>query len=275
MDILFTKMQGGGNDFIVIDNRTDITPLENGKEAARRLCHRKFGIGADGLILIENSSTICHATHFRWRFFNADGSEAEMCGNGARCAARFAYLSQIAPAQMRFETLAGIIDAEVLADSNQVRIRLSEPKNLKTDIHLPLEGQELTVHYIDTGVPHTVLFVSDIQNANVVETGRTIRYHNEFQPKGTNVNFVQVLNSSEIAIRTYERGVEDETLACGTGATASAILSAIKGLCKPPVQVKTQGGDVLTIDFILTHDAVTEVFLTGPAVVVFDGRISI
>lgn len=275
MDIFFTKMQGGGNDFIIIDNRTNMAALKNGKEAARRLCHRKFGIGADGLILIENPDATLPTTHFRWRFFNADGSEAEMCGNGARCAARFAHLSQIAPAQMRFQTLAGTIEAEVLMDSNQVRIRLSEPKNLKTDISLPLDGQSVTVHYIDTGVPHTVLFVSDIKNAPVLTSGRAIRYHNEFQPKGTNVNFVQVLSPFEITIRTYERGVEDETLACGTGATASAILSAIKGLCKPPVQVKTQGGDVLTIDFILTPDTVREVFLTGPAMVVFDGRIRI
>lgn len=275
MDIFFTKMQGGGNDFIIIDNRTNMTALENGKEAARRLCHRKFGIGADGLILIENPGTTRPTTHFRWRFFNADGSEAEMCGNGARCAARFAYLSQIAPAQMRFETLAGVIDAEILTDSNQVRIRLSEPKNLKTDIHLTLNDQTVTVHFIDTGVPHVVVFVSDLENSPVVESGRVIRYHNEFQPKGTNVNFVQVLSPFEIAIRTYERGVEDETLACGTGATASAILSAIKGLCKPPVQVKTQGGDVLIIDFRLLDDTAKDVSLTGPAVMVFDGRISI
>jgi diaminopimelate epimerase len=275
LDIFFTKMQGGGNDFVIIDNRAEMAALENGKEAARRLCHRKFGIGADGLILIENPGPTQPATHFRWRFFNADGSEAEMCGNGARCAARFANLSQIAPAQMRFETLAGIIEAEVFQASEQVRIRLSDPRNLKTDIDLPLERQTVTVHHIDTGVPHTVLFVPDIRHAPVVESGRAIRYHGTFQPKGTNVNFVQVLGPSEIAIRTYERGVEDETLACGTGATAGAIISAIKGLCKPPVRVLTQGGDVLIIDFMPRNDTVKDVFLTGPALVVFDGRITL
>lgn len=275
MNIFFTKMQGGGNDFVIIDNRARMKALENGQKAARRLCHRKFGIGADGLILIENSSATQPATHFRWRFFNADGSEAEMCGNGARCAARFAYLSQIAPAQMRFETLAGIIEAEVCKDSEQVRIRLSDPQNLKTDISLPLKGQTVTVHHIDTGVPHTILFVTEIEQAPVIESGRAIRYHDTFQPRGTNVNFVQVMGPSEIAIRTYERGVEDETLACGTGATASAIISAIKGLCKPPVRVRTQGGDVLIIDFMLQNEAVKDVFLTGPALVVFDGRITL
>lgn len=273
MDIFFKKMQGGGNDFILIDNRKNIQQLENGKEIAKRLCHRKFGIGADGLILIENPTS--PHTHFRWRFFNADGSEAEMCGNGARCAARFAFLTQIAPVQMRFETLAGIIEAWVMPNSDQVKIRLSDPTNIKTDINLPLSQQTLTVHYIDTGVPHTILFVSDIENAQVVELGKTIRHHNAFQPKGTNVNFVQILTPSEIIIRTYERGVEDETLACGTGATASAIISALKGYCKPPVAVTTRGGDVLTIDFDFTPDSLKDVFLTGPAVMVFEGSIDL
>lgn len=275
MDIFFTKMQGGGNDFVIIDNRTNMEQLKDGKEAAKRLCHRKFGIGADGLILIENPTATHTTTHFRWRFFNADGSEAEMCGNGARCAARFAHLSRIAPAQMRFETLAGIIEAEICDDSEQVRIRLSNPKNLETDISLPLQQHNVTVHHINTGVPHTIMFVPDIGQAPVVESGRTIRYHEAFQPKGTNVNFVQVLNPFEISIRTYERGVEDETLACGTGATASAIISAVKGLCRPPVKVQTRGGDVLTIDFRLNAEGVRDVFLTGPAVVVFTGRITL
>lgn len=273
MDIFFTKMQGGGNDFVIIDNRTQIEVLKYGKEAAKHLCHRKFGIGADGLILIEDPKQPHAHTHFSWRFYNADGSEAEMCGNGARCAARFAYLTQIAPSKMKFETLAGIIEAEVFPHSNQVKIRLSDAKGLKTGLIVSIQGQLHTVHFIDTGVPHAVLFVSDLKNAPVVEWGRFLRYHEMFQPKGTNVNLVQVLSPSEIAIRTYERGVEDETLACGTGATASAIISAVTGHCSPPVQVRTQGGDVLTIDFILKDETAREVFLTGPAVVVFEGKI--
>lgn len=265
--LVFTKMHGGGNDFIIIDNRTGVVG-QDAAGLARRLCRRKFSVGADGLILIEPSAT----ADFRWRFHNADGSEAEMCGNGARCAARFAYLNGIAGPRLCFETLAGVIHAEVMG--KRVKIGPSRPKNLAFDITILVEGKPLLAHHVNTGVPHTIILTDNVDAAPVRELGRSIRFHERFAPAGTNVNFVQVLHQHAIRIRTYERGVEDETLACGTGAAASAIITSHISLTKGPVSVMTQGEEELTVHFTTEEDGeISEFFLEGDAIRVYTGKI--
>ena len=181
----FTKMSGTGNDFILIDHRTPFLSREEMPAFARAVCERRISVGADGLIFIEHSE----AADFRWQFLNADGSWAEMCGNGARCAARFAHARGIAPARMRFETVAGLIEAEVTGQS--VKLKMTAPTGLRLQEKLTVNGQEQVVHSLNTGVPHAVLFMEDIRQAPVLEWGRAIRFHEHFQPAGTNVNFVQ------------------------------------------------------------------------------------
>jgi len=260
-------MHGSGNDFILIDNRQGGISFGEAPVLAERICRRKFGVGADGLILIEDSS---HAD-FRWRFFNADGSEAEMCGNGGRCAARFAYLSGIAPEKLSFHTLAGIIRARV--KDARVKLQLPDLSDLLLDLSVEIYREKVQLHHINTGVPHTICFMPDLNSAPILDWGRRIRHHERFMPAGTNVNFVQVDNMHAIRIRTYERGVEDETLACGTGAVASAVISACKGLVESPVEVTTWGGEVLRVYFRLDGKNVADVFLEGGTEVVYTGRI--
>jgi len=266
--IPFWKMSGAGNDFIIIDHRKPLIPKEQMAEFARLVCRRKFSVGADGLFLIEPSDR----ADFKWRFFNADGSEAEMCGNGARCVARFAYMQGIAAARMRFETLAGIIDATV-ADT-QATIRMTSPHSFRYDRQVEVAGQILLVHSVDTGVPHAVIFVDDIASVDVVGLGRQIRYHPVFAPAGTNVNFVGRTESG-FRIRTYERGVEDETMACGTGVVAGALIAAAKGLAASPVEMTTSGGIALKVQFsgALGKD-VDQVLLNGPAHLICKGELT-
>ncbi|MDY6861647.1 MAG: diaminopimelate epimerase [Thermodesulfobacteriota bacterium] len=262
-------MSGSGNDFIVIDNREKLLSHKDAPDFARSLCRRKVSIGADGLILIEASST----AHFKWRFFNSDGSEAAMCGNGGRCAARFAYFKNIAPGEMFFETKAGIVKAKVTG--NKVKLLMTAPKDLKDNIVLLLNNAEFKMDFIDTGVPHVVIFNEDIEKVEVTKLGRQIRFNPLFAPAGTNVNFVTVENKAELNIRTYERGVEDETLACGTGSVAAAIIAARKGLVDPPVKVKVRSGEMLEIYFKDNPNKEDfdfgEVFLEGGAFVIYEG----
>jgi diaminopimelate epimerase len=271
----FTKMSGAGNDFIVIDHRVPLIPEQEQSEFAKQVCRRMFSVGSDGLILIENSDL----ADFRWRFYNSNGSVAEMCGNGARCAARFAYGGGIAGARMSFETLAGIIEAEVCNDDNHVRLRMTTPNDFRTDLSVALAGQEKNLFFVNTGVPHAVLFFASDEQIAVQEWGKIIRFHPLFQPAGTNVNFVQKIGKNSIRVRTYERGVEDETMACGTGAVASAIFAAITELAESPVNVITSGGERLTILFDLlqgqhkTHQA-ENVFLQGPARIIYEGNLT-
>ncbi|MDH3392689.1 MAG: diaminopimelate epimerase, partial [Desulfobulbaceae bacterium] len=210
---------------------------------------------------------------FAWTFLNADGSIAEMCGNGARCAARFAYLNSIAPATMRFKTLAGIIEAEIVGDS--VKLKMTAPEGLELGTILSVANGEKEVHSLNTGVPHAVVFTDDATATPVVEWGRAIRQHGHFQPAGTNANFAQVLGPGELHVRTYERGVEDETMACGTGAVSAAIIATITGRVKPPVKVITSGGEPLIIHFTEPVDGqlVTEVYLEGAARVIYQGQL--
>jgi len=264
----FVKMSGTGNDFILIDHRKPLIGRGAMSEFAALVCRRKFSVGADGLILIEDSDQ----ADFKWQFFNGDGSVAEMCGNGARCAARFAYMQGIAPARMRFETLAGIIEATV--SDVTVAIRMTKPRDLQLQRSITLDDTPVSLHSVDTGVPHAVVFVDDLDGMDVCDLGSRIRHHEAFMPAGTNVNFVRQQNGG-LKVRTYERGVEDETLACGTGAVASALVAAMLKQAKSPVEIITSGGDRLTITFDLEDGGTAEnVFLKGPAHVIYKGELN-
>lgn len=263
--ITFYKISGSGNDFIIIDNRNRVVDENNLQDFIAKVCRRKMSVGADGLILVEESESV----DFKWRFFNSDGSTAEMCGNGARCAARFAYLNGISGTKVSFETEAGIVSA--IVENDQVKIKMPDPIDLKTDYNLELGNGSMQVSSVNTGVPHVVILVGDIDDAEVVKTGREIRFHDIYAPAGTNVNFICAGNSNTISIRTYERGVEDETLACGTGSIAAAIVMRYKSKGKSPVKVITRGGGYLYIYFKEDDGKFYDVFLEGDARVIYKG----
>ena len=262
----FAKLSGAGNDFVVIDNRRKVLPSAAAKLAIQ-LCQPKTGVGADGLILLERSAK----ADFKMRIFNPDGSEAEMCGNGARCIARFAYLHKIAPAKMIFETLAGLISAQV--KGSEVKLHMSDPHSLKDNITISLAGRAQKVLFINTGVPHAVIFVNNLSKVPVFEWGRMVRNHRIFKPAGTNVNFVSKIDQHTIRIRTYERGVENETLACGTGSVAAALGSSLAKNTVSPVRVHTQGGEVLTVYFKYSANRFYDVYMEGRVQFVFEGEV--
>lgn len=269
--IPFTKMTGTGNDFIIIDNRSKAVPPGEMAELAASICTRRQSVGADGIIFIDEDAEL----DFSWHFFNSDGSEAQMCGNGSRCAARFAFLNGIAGTEMIFRTMVGPISASV--NGTSVRVQLTPPSGMEKGFSLNLGGgKDLEVGFIDTGVPHTVVFLEkgELQGYPVADQGREIRFHPRFAPAGTNVNFVEVLKPDTIGVRTYERGVEGETLACGTGAVASTILCVARNQAIPPVQVYTSGGDILKIDVDPQDPLEGEVFLEGNALVVYKGQLT-
>jgi diaminopimelate epimerase len=260
-------MSGSGNDFIIIDNRNGCVELNGLPEFTRRICRRKLSVGADGLILVEKSSQ----ADFKWQFFNSDGSRAEMCGNGARCAARYAFVNGITGRQLRFETDAGIIAAQVCDD--QVMIRMTDPKDLNIDQTLKLVDRKLTYSSVNTGVPHVVIWVEDVEAVDVVQMGRQIRRHGLFAPAGTNVNFVSPTAHGLFAIRTYERGVEDETLACGTGNVAAAMILATKQQLTSPVRLKTRSGSILRVHFGLQAGRFIDLHLEGDARIIYRGQL--
>jgi diaminopimelate epimerase len=268
----FYKMNGAGNDFIVIDNRDLSISLDDDTIAA--LCDRHRGIGADGLLAVEPAEK---GADYKFRYYNADGGEAEMCGNGARCFGFFtAHLSgeEELPFSVSFETIAGTLTAEIIGDD--VRIAMSEPKDLELHCPVNIEGLEGDLHFMNTGVPHVVSFVEDLETVDVYNHGQAIRNHAHFAPNGTNANFAKVLSPGHIAIRTYERGVEDETLACGTGMVASALIHHILTGAESPIRVDVEGGDTLSIGFEKTSEnSFSHVTLTGPADFVFEGEIEI
>lgn len=271
MTLSFTKMNGAGNDFVMLDNR-DGSLVLTGPQIAR-LCDRHRGVGADGLLMVEPPS---NGADCRMRYYNADGGEAEMCGNGARCFARFARkVSGHAADVISFETQAGIIGAQCVGD--EVRIDMSEPHSYATAATLSVEGEELTVHSINTGVPHAIVFVEDLEATDVQRLGAAIRYHAHFAPRGTNVNFVKVVAPGELAVRTYERGVEGETLACGTGVAACALIHHLESGALSPVAILVRGGDTLRVGFERGETAgdFTKLTLTGPADFVFDGTVEL
>jgi diaminopimelate epimerase len=265
--IPFHKIHGNGNDFILIDNRRGILKGKNLSGLAKQVCHRNRSVGADGLILIVPSKR----ADFKWRFFNADGSEAEMCGNGSRCAARFAVLKKIAPKKMSFDTLAGIIHAEV--KKGTVQVQLTGASGLRQNLAVPVAGGTRTGHFINTGVPHLVYLSDNLESEDVQAVGSATRRHELFKPAGTNVNFVQSDGPHKLRIRTYERGVEGETLACGTGAVAAALIAASLGKAVSPVAVTTRGGDKLIVSFVRDGDAFTDLRLEGAAEVVCEGML--
>lgn len=266
----FWKMNGAGNDFVVVDNRS--LSLELTRERIAHLCHRQRGIGADGLLAVEPPQG---DGQYRMRYYNADGGEAEMCGNGARCFARFTDLLAGGNLEsVQFETEAGMIGAQLVG--TQVRLSLSEPHALQTGLTLAVGDEALAVDFINTGVPHAVVFVDDLENTDVVRLGAALRYHPHFSPKGTNANFVKVIAPGHIAIRTYERGVEDETLACGTGMAACALIHHLHTGCDSPVKVDVKGGDTLEVGFEpVGHHQYHSVTLTGPAEITFSGETSL
>jgi diaminopimelate epimerase len=268
MRLSFTKMNGAGNDFVMIDNRNRALSLDPSRVAL--LCDRHRGVGADGVLAVEPST---QGADFRMRYYNADGGEAEMCGNGARCFARFVRRLGASDAEISFETLAGIIRASFSGDL--VCITMSDPNSYRAPVDLVINGRTLNVHFLDTGVPHAVVFSDEIAAIDVVKDGAALRHHPAFAPRGTNANFVQVLAPQAIAIRTYERGVEAETLACGTGVCAAALLHSMREGSAPPIKVKVRGGDTLDVGFEAANGSFRNVTLTGPADFVFDGTISL
>jgi len=279
----FTKMVASGNDFIIIDNKKLRLPFNESRllESVRKICNRKYGVGADGLLVIEKSKV----ADFKMRIFNPDGSEAEMCGNGIRCVALWAnrpntenYTENYARPKLKIETKAGIL--ETVVNRDLIKIKMTEPKDIRLDIPLNIKGKNYKVNFINTGVPHTVLFVNNLEKIDVKGLGRIIRFHRKFLPNGTNVDFVKIEDRENILIRTYERGVEDETVACGTGAVASTIISNIKYQkskiekgCK--INVHTQSGETLKVYFDKIEDKFKNIWLEGKAKIVFTGKIVI
>lgn len=263
-------MSGAGNDFIVADNRDGRIQLT--RDQVARLCHRQFGIGADGLMLLVPCRS--GRADWGWQFWNSDGSDAEMCGNGARCFARFIQRATgSTQPTTRFETVAGVITAEF--DGGRVTVDLTPPHSLRLREPVATAAGPIEVSSLNTGVPHAVVFVPDADQAMVQERGRELRFHPHFGPRGTNVNFVQVKGPGHIRVRTYERGVEGETLACGTGVSASALISARVHGFTSPVRVQVQGGDELRVAFTEKDGGFDGVRLNGPAVFVFEGQVQV
>ena len=272
MRIAFDKMEGAGNDFVIVDHRQRIIPDGRKAEFAVAACHRKYGIGADGLVLVEHANDGDADARFAWDFYNADGTPAGMCGNAARCVALFARRHGVVDADsFNFRSLAGLIGVR-LFDGGQVRVAMTDASAPRLFPRLEAAGTVLDAWWMDTGVPHAVVAAAEVDRVDVAKLGKALRHHPVFGEAGANVNFVERLGD-HLRIRTYERGVEGETLACGTGAAASAIaIGRAMGL-RPPVRVMTRGGFALTIGWNDAPDgAVRDVVLTGPARKVFSGQ---
>ena len=262
-------MNGAGNDFVLIDNRERQIKLS--PEQVIRICHRQRGVGADGLFLLVPNTT--GKAQWSWEFYNSDGSTADMCGNGARCFARFIEKKAGTNGKTTFETGAGVITAAFQGE--RVTVNLTAPRDFELGEKVITKEGPIILHSLNTGVPHAVVFVPDADKAMVQQLGHEIRNHPHFAPKGTNVNFVQVLGKDSIRVRTYERGVEGETLACGTGVTASALVSSRVHRFSSPIKVQVQGGDILEVSFKEQAGNFSDVRLTGPAEFVFEGRLEI
>ena len=264
----FTKMNGAGNDFILIDNRAG--DLSLAAEQIVRICDRHRGVGADGVLFLERPR---NGADFRMRYYNADGGEVEMCGNGARCFARYANRVAGPVEKLSFETPAGVIGAKF--EGELVRLQMSDPKDLHLGIKIPLPDQSIEANFLNSGVPHVVISVEDLEKVDVRGTGSAVRRHELFSPQGTNVNFLRRQDDRQISIRTYERGVENETLACGTGVVASALIFAALEKVDGPIGVLVRGGNELKVGFERDGDQFRNVTLTGPADFVFEGTIEI
>ena len=264
----FTKMNGAGNDFVLIDNR--LGDLRLAAEQISKICDRHRGVGADGVLVLERAA---NGADFRMRYYNADGGEVEMCGNGARCFARYASRMAGPAEELTFETPAGVIGATLQGEL--VRLNMSEPKDLRVGITIPLPDRQISAHFLNSGVPHVVVPVDDLEKVDVRGIGSAVRHHELFAPKGTNVNFLKQREDKKISIRTYERGVEDETLACGTGVVASALVYAALHKIEGPIDVLVRGGNELQVAFEQAGGQFKNVTLTGPADFVFEGTIEV
>lgn len=263
-------MTGAGNDFVLVDNRDG--RLRFRPEQIARLCNRHYGIGADGMLVAETDG---EQDRIRMRYYNADGGEASLCGNGARCFARFLQplLKEEDGGTVSFLTGAGLIQATF--EGEGVSITMPDPsaarlRQLVSTRHGPLE-----VHWIHTGVPHLVVFVRSVDGIDVEELGRELRWLADFAPDGVNADFVELLGPDRISVRTYERGVEAETLACGTGVTAAAVVAHLVKGVSPPVSVLVRSGDWLRVGFERTDDRIQGVRLEGPATVIFTGEVEV
>ncbi|MCQ9207142.1 MAG: diaminopimelate epimerase [Omnitrophica bacterium] len=267
MKIEFAKVQATGNDFIVVDNRGNRlgNKISDFGDFAKVSCRRKYSVGADGVLVLEDSKI----ADFKMRIINPDGSEVSMCGNGIRASAAFCYAKKWCGTSMKIETARGTLAAEIKGDS--VKIKMTPPKNIRLERNVGLGNTIMDLHTLDTGVPHAVHFVEKIKGYPVKEMGAKLRYHKAFQPEGINADFVEAVDKSTISVRTYERGVEDETLACGTGAVASAIISCLVRGIGQPVSVVTAGGEVLKIYFEKEHNNFHDVYLEGKANISFEG----
>jgi len=265
----FWKMHGAGNDFILVDDRHCKFPERDAPTIAA-LCQRRTGIGSEGLILLQTSTV----ADFRMRFFNPDGHEVDMCGNGARCVARLACDLHVAAPSMRIETRAGTLLARV--DEDSVQLTLPEPSEYQsTQTLAAVAGQDVHYAFLNTGVPHAIVLTESLDTDPVFRLGRAIRDHAQFAPSGTNVDFVQIDDEHHIRVRTYERGVENETLACGTGILAAAVTAALQNRVQPPVTVRAASGDLLIVDFRILDGTVLDLTLTGPAAYVFSGILAL
>ena len=260
-------MSGSGNDFVIIDNRVPVIHQDLKRDFVRKVCSLKTSVGADGVIFVENSVK----ADFGWDFYNSDSSSAEMCGNGGRCVARYAYEKGIAPEKHSFETIAGIITAEV--SGPMVKVKLTSPQNLRQGLKVDFDGVSYEVGSLNTGVPHAIIFSNDVDAENIREIGSGIRHHSIFAPAGTNVNLVEKKGERSLKIRTYERGVEDETLACGTGAVASAIMASCDNMVTSPVEVETRGGEKLKVYFEKSNGAGFSAWLEGLTKITFEGTL--
>ena len=277
-NISFVKMSGAGNDFILFDKK-NYPALKLNSGIIQKLCDRRNGIGADGIITISDNGKY----DFLMEYFNADGSTGSLCGNGSRCAIKFAKIT----GRLKSEEVSFISNGKEykgkLINDEKIKFFFNDVEDLKPDISIEAYNQKLKASYLNTGSPHVVININDILNNQssfknigdvpVFEIGKEIRYLKEFAPGGTNVNFIMI-KENKVYIRTYERGVENETLACGTGAAACAIIASLKYGISPPVNLITRGGDELIVDFMLQDNHVKELALTGPATIVFTGEIS-
>jgi len=262
----FFKMSGGGNDFIVIDNRSVVVRPEAIPDLVRRLTVRALSVGADGVILIEPS----RVADFRATFFNPDG-QPTFCGNGGRCVSRLAYLMGIVGPRMRVETIKMVHDVAV--EGERVQFGMPAALRLRTGLSLRVDEQYFDAVCIDTGVPHVVIFADTPHSASILDLGRKIRHHSEVGPEGANVNFVMVVDEHTLAIRTYERGVEGETLSCGTGCVAAALATSALGKTRSPVACWTRSGVTLSVQFRGTSADFTNIILEGDARLIYQGNL--
>ncbi len=268
--VRFWKLEGAGNDFLGLDGRAGGFKLK--RQQIADLCDRRRGVGADGVLVVEKPKV--RGADFRMRYYNSDGGEAEMCGNGARC---FALLARAVSGrkgnELRVQTQAGLLTLRT--SGQEVQVSMTEPTKLRLGRKLVVAGRKLAVDFLNTGVPHAVLFVRSVRSIDVAKQGRAIRYHSAFAPSGTNVNFVEIGRGNRIHVRTYERGVEGETLACGTGVVASSILSNLRRGLRSPIMVTTRGGDHLRVGFSMVNGQARKVTLQGLARIVYTGVIHV